>query len=78
MLASMDHPLKVARKNAGLNQAQVAELAKTTQSAISKYESGEVIPSVDAAAAIAQALGMSELQLLYPERFGFVRERLAA
>jgi hypothetical protein len=32
----------------------------------------------DVGKAIAQALGMSELQLLYPERFGFMRERMAA
>ncbi len=57
-----------------MNQAQLAELLGIAQSQISKYESGDITPSIEKAAEIAAALGMSELELLYPERFGFVRK----
>jgi len=70
----MDHPLKVARKRLNLNQAQAAVLLDTTQASISKYESGEVTPSTEVAAKLAAKLGMSELELLYPERYGFAKD----
>lgn len=57
-----------------MNQAQLAELLGIAQSQVSKYESGDITPSIEKAAEIAAVLGMSELELLYPERFGFVRK----
>jgi transcriptional regulator with XRE-family HTH domain len=69
----MEHPLKRARVARELSQVKLAELLGIAQSLVSKYENGEVTPSIDKAAQIAAVLGMSELELLYPERFGFVR-----
>ena len=65
----MDNPLKAARIRAGLSQAAVARRCKLTQSAISKYENGDATPSLKKAAKLASVLRISELEILYPERF---------
>lgn len=39
--------IKKARKEAGLSQEKAAELLKTSQSNISKYESGVLEPNLD-------------------------------
>lgn len=70
----MDHPLKRLRVSRELSQVKLAELLGIAQSLVSKYENGDVTPSIEKAAEIAAKLGMSELELLYPDRYGFVRE----
>lgn len=52
------------RKDRGMNQAQLAKLAGTTQQNISRYESGTRIPRADTLAAIADALSVSMSYLL--------------
>lgn len=49
--------LKALRSNAGLTQAEVAELLRKPQSYISKYESGERTLSVLELRAICRAIG---------------------
>ena len=49
--------VKKARINAGLNQAQLAERAGTSQAYISEIESGKTKPSLGMLEAIAEALG---------------------
>jgi transcriptional regulator with XRE-family HTH domain len=58
--------LRSARISKGLTQQQLAELAGTTQSVVSRIESG-ARTSVDLAPKLAEALGVSVMQLLYPE-----------
>ena len=64
---SMTTPLQKARKAAGLTQTELAKLAGTDQSQISRAERGRV--SVELAASIAAVLPISEVEILYPERF---------
>lgn len=49
--------VRIARNRAGLTQAQLALQAKTSQAAISAYESGRRSPSVDTLSRILQAAG---------------------
>lgn len=51
--------LKKARNSASKNQSEVAELCKTTQSAISSFEHGTATPNLEVAADIANLLGVS-------------------
>lgn len=73
----MDHPLRRERLARELSQQEMAALLGTTQSQISKYENGETLPSLESAAEIAKKLGISELELLYPERYGFGMKQAA-
>lgn len=49
--------LKKRRLQAGLTQAELAELAGVTESSISYYESGARVPIVKTADKLAKALG---------------------
>lgn len=49
--------VRIARNRAGLTQAQLALRARTSQAAISAYESGRRSPSVDTLSRILQAAG---------------------
>ena len=53
--------LKLARAKAGMTQDELAKKAEMTQSKISTYESekNDSTPGLDAAAALAMALGVS-------------------
>ena len=46
-----------ARTQAGLTQAQLAERIQTTQSAVVRFESGRINPSISTLKKIAQATG---------------------
>ena len=46
-----------ARARAGLTQAQLAERIQTTQSAVARFESGRVHPSINTLRKIAKATG---------------------
>lgn len=65
----MTTPLQTARENAGLTQAQLAALVDTKQSVISRIESRSMNAGTDLAARLAKQLGISELEVLYPERY---------
>jgi transcriptional regulator with XRE-family HTH domain len=60
------HLIRMARRQAGLTQAVLAERAGTSQAAVSAYESGRRSPSVDTLCRILSAAGFE------------VRMRLAA
>jgi transcriptional regulator with XRE-family HTH domain len=60
------HLIRIARRQSGLTQQALAELAGTSQAAISAYESGRRSPSVDTLCRILGAAGFE------------VRMRLAA
>jgi len=49
--------LRRARKQAGLNQAELADLVGATNNTISRIERGQTLPSVAMAQRIAGALG---------------------
>lgn len=51
--------LTAARRRAGLTQAEVAELMGTTQSAVSRVESGRSVPTIDFVDRYARALGVT-------------------
>lgn len=50
--------LRDARRRSGLSQVELAELADTTQSVISVYESGRRQPSLATLASLVEAAGM--------------------
>ena len=51
------HLIRMARRRAGLTQAELAARAGTSQAAISAYESGRRSPSVDTLARVLLAAG---------------------
>ena len=51
--------LLVLRITKGLTQKELAEKAKVTEAALSRYENGKRIPNVATACAIADALGVT-------------------
>jgi transcriptional regulator with XRE-family HTH domain len=58
-----------ARKAKGLTQTQLADLIGRDQSDVSRYESGKRQVDVDCAPRLAQALGLSIVEVLYgPQR----------
>jgi transcriptional regulator with XRE-family HTH domain len=59
--------LRQARERAGLTQSQVAAQVTLTSGAISQFESGERIPSLASAMALARVLGVSVEALFGPE-----------
>jgi transcriptional regulator with XRE-family HTH domain len=63
----MDNILRSARVAKGLTQADVAAALGRYQGTISKYERRESRPDVAIAKAYAELLGLSPLQVLYPE-----------
>lgn len=55
------------RKASGLSQEQVAERANLTQQYISGIETGKRNPTVETLYAIAQAFGVSHVELVMPD-----------
>jgi transcriptional regulator with XRE-family HTH domain len=51
------HLIRMARREAGLTQAELAARASTSQAAISAYESGRRSPSVETLARVLLAAG---------------------
>ena len=51
--------IKQARRTAGLTQAELAERLATTRSAIARWESGRVSPTVESLSRIVEACGLS-------------------
>ncbi len=59
--------VREARRRKGLTQAQLAQLAGTTQSAIARLESGRTSPSFDDVLRLLRLMGM-DLDLMLVER----------
>ncbi len=55
--------IKIARQFAGLTQAELASVLGIKQATVSKYEKGEIIPSVERLEKILDVLGY-ELQIV--------------
>ena len=56
--------IREARKRAGLNQEELAEMARLNRVTIAKYEAGKVEPGAQALSRIADALEVSVDELL--------------
>lgn len=69
MLAAMDTPLKLARIRSGHTQEALAAMVDTTKVTISRVERCRASASRGLAERLAKALGLTEEQILYPERF---------
>ena len=63
-IMSVKDRLKELRQAARLSQADVHELTGISQSQISKFEKGMVLPSIDAVILLAQALKVSPLEIV--------------
>lgn len=72
--------LRDARRRHGVSQARLAARASTTQSAISRIESGRVSPTVETLRSLLHLLGEDLVIGAEPREFGIdrslVRERL--
>ena len=64
-------PLRIERKRRGLLALEVAQSLKIDQSYYSKIELGKLAPSPEVAEKIALHFGhaVTEMQILYPERY---------
>jgi transcriptional regulator with XRE-family HTH domain len=60
------HLIRIARRQAGLTQTELAQRASTSQAAISAYESGRRSPSVETLARILGAAGFELRMRLEP------------
>lgn len=56
-LSDVLEQLAVIRKERGITQKQLAEMAKITQPEINRYEMGRVCPQLETVEKIADALG---------------------
>lgn len=65
-------PIKRARRAKGLSQQQLAAAAEVSQAFISELERGQCRSSPAIAEQIALVLGITETEVLYPERFADV------
>jgi transcriptional regulator with XRE-family HTH domain len=65
-MAKTQTPLKNLRIARTLKQEQMASLLEISQQTYARYESGEVVPSVDRQARIAAILGAS-VETLWPQ-----------
>jgi transcriptional regulator with XRE-family HTH domain len=66
-------PLKRIRLERGAKQTDLAEKIGIDQGYLSRIENGDVRPSPEVAARIADEIGrewITELHILYPERYG--------
>jgi transcriptional regulator with XRE-family HTH domain len=63
----MSAHLRDARKKKGLTQAEVGNAIGRDQSTVSKYEAGSARVDVDVAPAYAEVLGVSIVDVLYPQ-----------
>jgi transcriptional regulator with XRE-family HTH domain len=61
--------IREARRRRGMTQAQLAELAGTTQSAIARLESGRTAPSFDEVLRLLRLMGL-DLDFMLVERDG--------
>jgi transcriptional regulator with XRE-family HTH domain len=59
--------IKFFREQVGYTQQQLAEKAGISSKAVGRYEHGNRVPSVEIAQRIAEAMGISVNELLYPE-----------
>ena len=57
--------IKSAREELKMTQTQLAQLLKTSQTTVAKYEHGEQVPRADVLAAISKATGKSADWLLF-------------
>lgn len=62
------NPVRSARQKANLSQIELAVKANVSQATISSIEAGATT-SAEVAERIAAALQISELEVLYPERY---------
>lgn len=60
------HLIRMARRQGGLTQTELAERAGTSQAAVSAYESGRRSPSVDTLCRILTAAGFEVRMRLAP------------
>lgn len=63
-LAEVGERIREARKRAGYNQEQLAELARLNRVTIAKYESGKIEPGAQALMRIADVLEVTVDELL--------------
>lgn len=62
------HLIRIARREAGLSQQQLASRAGTSQAAVSAYESGRRSPSVDTLCRLLDAAGFEvRMRLARPD-----------
>lgn len=64
LYADVGDSIREARKRAGLNQEELAELARLNRVTIAKYEAGKVEPGAQALSRIADALDVTVDELL--------------
>lgn len=57
--------IRFSRIEAGLSQGELAKRAGISRSAVFRYEAGERTPNLDTVRAIAEALNVSEAELLF-------------
>ncbi|MCC6226367.1 MAG: helix-turn-helix transcriptional regulator [Microthrixaceae bacterium] len=68
------HLIRMARRNAGLTQVELAKRARTSQAAVSAYESGRRSPSVETLCRILDAAGFEvRMRLVEPDRHDATR-----
>jgi len=64
----------MARRTAGLTQVELAKRAKTSQAAVSAYESGRRSPSVETLCRLVDAAGFElRMRLVEPDRHDATR-----
>lgn len=68
-VAIMETPLRKARVSAGRTLTAVAEDVGIEKGTLSKIETGKSTPSTGLAARLASYYGISEMEILYPERY---------
>jgi len=62
-------PMARARKRLGLSLEELAKRAGSTKGHLSSLENGRHRASPELAESLAKELGISEMEILYPERF---------
>lgn len=66
----MDTPLRNARNKANKTLTEVAEANRIAKGTLSRIERGQFTPSTALAERLARYFGtISEIEILYPERF---------
>lgn len=74
-------PLKRARKNKGITLEKVAELVQSDTGNLSRIERGLQTPSKELIAKLVELFadeGLTELKILFPERFEVPVEAISA
>jgi uncharacterized protein len=68
------HLIRMARRDAGLTQVELASRAKTSQAAVSAYESGRRSPSVETLCRVLAGAGFEvRMRLVEPDRHDATR-----